>query len=149
MDRHRFWQIIGNARQAAGQDDDYFLELVEQQLLDQCPRELIQFHEIAIELFHEAEHDDLWAAAFIINAGCSDDGFMDFRDWLISQGRQVYQKAMNDPETLADHVVMDTQWEAEGPDVRRSARHVYKLATKEEIPPVPRLPQPTLWRTIG
>lgn len=34
--------------------------------------------------------------------GCSDDGFIDFRAWLIAQGKEVYMNALRDPDTLAD-----------------------------------------------
>ena len=33
---------------------------------------------------------------------CSDDGFIDFRAWLIAQGREVYLAALKDPDSLAD-----------------------------------------------
>lgn len=44
----------------------------------------------------------LWAAAYIIEGGCSDDGFMDFRYGLISRGRSVFERALADPDSLAD-----------------------------------------------
>lgn len=34
--------------------------------------------------------------------GCSDDGFIDFRAWLIAQGKEVYLNALRDPDTLAE-----------------------------------------------
>ena len=34
--------------------------------------------------------------------GCSDDGFIDFRAWLIAQGREVYLAALADPDSLTD-----------------------------------------------
>lgn len=34
--------------------------------------------------------------------GCSDDGFIDFRAWLIAQGRDVYLSALADPDSLAE-----------------------------------------------
>ena len=34
--------------------------------------------------------------------GCSDDGFIDFRAWLIAQGKEVYMDALREPDTLAD-----------------------------------------------
>lgn len=44
----------------------------------------------------------LWAAAYIIDGGCSDDGFIDFRYGLISRGKQVFEAALTDPDSLAD-----------------------------------------------
>ncbi|MBB6566504.1 hypothetical protein HNR71_002141 [Kribbella sandramycini] len=43
----------------------------------------------------------LWHAAYLINGGCSDDGFEYFRGWLIAQG--AYQQVTGD-STLPDPV---------------------------------------------
>lgn len=39
----------------------------------------------------------LWAACTALGAHSSDDGFIDFRTWLISQGKDIYMDAMRDP----------------------------------------------------
>lgn len=49
----------------------------------------------------EARTWKLWSAAYIMNGGCSEDGFLYFRLWLLAQGRGVYSAAMKDPESLA------------------------------------------------
>lgn len=43
----------------------------------------------------------LWSAAYIMNGGCSEDGFLYFRLWLLAQGRRVYSNALVNPESLA------------------------------------------------
>lgn len=45
---------------------------------------------------------DLWGAAYLINGGCSDDGFRDFRNWLVARGRHTYEHALKHPDALAD-----------------------------------------------
>ncbi|MFD9948478.1 DUF4240 domain-containing protein [Nonomuraea sp. NPDC059023] len=45
---------------------------------------------------------DVWAAAYLIGGGCSDDSFMDFRAGIIAQGRECYQVALANPDDLAD-----------------------------------------------
>jgi hypothetical protein len=45
---------------------------------------------------------DLWGAAYLLNGGCSDDGFEYLRGWLIAQGRTVFERALGDPDVLAD-----------------------------------------------
>lgn len=42
----------------------------------------------------------LWAAAYIIMGGCSDDSFDYFRGWLLFQGKEVYEACIEDPELL-------------------------------------------------
>ena len=44
----------------------------------------------------------LWGAVFVMRGGCSDDSFSDFRGTLISHGREVYEAALDDPESLAE-----------------------------------------------
>src|SRR5689334_16046944 len=41
-------------------------------------------------------------AAYITEGGCSDDNFTDFRYWLISMGRDVYESALTDPQSLGE-----------------------------------------------
>jgi hypothetical protein len=50
-----------------------------------------------------ADRWDLWgAAARILGGFCSDDGFEDFRLWLIGRGRGVYENAVVSPDSLAE-----------------------------------------------
>ncbi|RYD33126.1 MAG: DUF4240 domain-containing protein, partial [Verrucomicrobiaceae bacterium] len=41
-------------------------------------------------------------AAYVMEGGCSDDAFSDFRATLISQGQEIYERALADPDSLAD-----------------------------------------------
>jgi hypothetical protein len=56
---------------------------------------------------------DLWGAAYLVNGGCSDDGFQYFRWWLILQGRAAFDAALADPDTLAEVLDGETEVEAE------------------------------------
>lgn len=56
---------------------------------------------------------DLWGAAYLVNGGCSDDGFEDFRNWLILQGREVFEAALKDPDSLAAALGGDAEVEVE------------------------------------
>jgi len=44
---------------------------------------------------------ELWMAAYLLNGGCSNDGFLYFRGWLIAQGREVFEQALKNPDSLA------------------------------------------------
>ncbi len=52
---------------------------------------------------------DLWAVAYVVLGGCSDDGFEYFRCWLIAQGKNVYCEAMNDADSLCDVIVAPSE----------------------------------------
>ena len=50
-----------------------------------------------------ADQYGLWTAASVMErGGCTDDGFMDFRTWLVAQGKEVYMAALKDPDSLVD-----------------------------------------------
>src|SRR5207244_5250545 len=74
------------------------------QLEQSEPDDIVEFDRLFREYWARAYTWDLWAAAYIIGGGCSDDGFMDFRGWLISKGEKVFENALKDPESLV-HVV--------------------------------------------
>jgi hypothetical protein len=56
----------------------------------------------------------LWGAAYGINGGCGDDSFVDFHASLIARGRQVFERALSDPDTLADEDFDGSDWFYEG-----------------------------------
>jgi hypothetical protein len=81
---------------------------------------------------------DLWGAAYVINQGCSDDGFDYFRGWLLVQGKDVWDEALRDPETLAEiHIDGDVQCE----DALYVASKAYEESTGRALPP--QQPQPS------
>ena len=72
-------------------------------LVHMGPAAARDFHNILHAYEDLADKYGLWDAASVIKEyGCSDDGFIDFRAWLIAQGRDVYLNALKDPDTLAD-----------------------------------------------
>jgi Protein of unknown function (DUF4240) len=140
MDRDRFWMLIEAARTAGGDCEELTANLVD--VLRELPAsEIVAFQQTLEELLAESFRYTLWGAAVLINAGCSDDGFEDFRGWLIAQGRQVYEAALQDPDSLALHPQVRTR------DPRRmwpaaltcqallaSACEAYEATTAKEFP---------------
>ena len=83
------------------------------------------------ELLARACRWDLWGAAFLMNGGCSDDGFRYFRDWLISEGETAYEAALAEPDSLAD-VAQDEEFELES--FGYVAAEVYEQMTDATLP---------------
>jgi hypothetical protein len=63
------------------------------------PGELLEFQRHFNKMQTESYSWNLWGAAYLMNAGCSDDGFEYFRAWLLAQGRDAVEKAFEDPDT--------------------------------------------------
>ena len=109
-----FWRLIGETRSAAGNDTGRQSELLEERLRQLSPKAIIQFARIRSRLDRRAYTWNLWGAAYVIEDGCSDDCFRDFRGYLISLGRSAYTKALVNPDSLAS-VVQEAEtgnWEA-------------------------------------
>jgi hypothetical protein len=99
MEWKQFWKLTESAYRADGAEH---FEALKGVLAAAAPDELVAYQARFDELLAAANRIDLWGAAYLINGGCSDDGFHDFRAWLIGRGRHVYESALKDPDTLAD-----------------------------------------------
>jgi len=102
MQLDQFWQFVETAKAKAGSDTEARVDGLRAVLSGLSPAELQSFQNHYDRLICLAYRWDLWAAAYIINGGCGDDGFRYFRDWLISEGRSVFEAALKDPDSLAD-----------------------------------------------
>lgn len=103
MDRDEFWTLI-EASKAAGRGDcrqqtAHLVATLQQRSVD----DILAYDRILKELMAESYRWDLWGAAYLINGGCSDDGFDYFRGWLLAQGRATWEAAVGDPDSLAAH----------------------------------------------
>jgi len=98
-----FWSQIaatlGDATRADQPRQLASFRSVLQRLSDQ---ELVDFIHLFNAVMRQLYSWRLWAAAYAINGGCSDDGFTDFRYWLISCGRRVAEAALASSDALAE-----------------------------------------------
>lgn len=109
-------------------------------LLVQLPPEEIAAFENAFEDFRTlADREDIAAAATLIEHGLlGDESFEDFRAGLVALGRQAFEAALDDPDSLADHPVVREI--ASASDLRYLSRedllfvpsHAYAVSTGRE-----------------
>ena len=102
MDTGGFWAVIEAARGSAG-DSMPFHQALTGILAASTAQEILDYQEKFEEVRGVLYRWDVWAAAYLIGGGCSDDSFTDFRAGLIAQGRDWYQKAADSPDSLAGH----------------------------------------------
>jgi hypothetical protein len=137
MNEAGFWQLMSETRAAAGNDTGRQSDLLKQRLAKLPPQEIVEFDRIRHRLDKAAYTWNLWAAAYVIEDGCSDDCFRDFRGYLISLGRGPYEAALRNPDSLAS-VAQDAEngdWENAddvAPDAYSSATGLdYPLDTSD------------------
>jgi hypothetical protein len=127
-----FWPLIADARQAAGNDTGRQSELLEERLSRLPAQQIVDFARMRRGLDERLYSWDIWGAAYVIEDGCSDDCFRDFRAYVISLGRGPYEAALRDPDSLAA-VAQDAE-EGDWENADDVAPDAYQSATGEDFP---------------
>lgn len=128
----QFWVIIHLSYKKANGEFEAQQHELSDELRKRSPQDILLFDNKFRKLRGEAYSWDLWGAIYIIHCGCGDDSFMDFRDWVISQGRDFYHKTLANPETLVeiDREIIDVDWEGMG----YIPKAIFKEITGNELP---------------
>ena len=157
MDIDGFWAIIQRS------DSPQHLH---RQLQELSPSDLADFEVHHATQYARSYDWGLWGAAYIIYGGCSGDGFDYFRAWLVSRGREVYERALSDPESLADIDLIGSEdgeaWMSPTMYVVERRTGTYAYVAEDRRPPRPAKPTgedwdedelesrfPRLWATFG
>ncbi|MEU4039056.1 DUF4240 domain-containing protein [Streptomyces collinus] len=99
MDTEAFWRVLGAAKDRDKPPD----AAVADRLSALRPEEILAF-EYEFSRLRDAVHRwDVWAAAYLIGGGCSDDRFSDFTAGLVALGREWYERVAAHPDALAGH----------------------------------------------
>ncbi|HEV2293591.1 MAG TPA: DUF4240 domain-containing protein [Tepidisphaeraceae bacterium] len=133
MDDTQFWKIIKRAKSEADGDPEAIAEGVHQQLTELPASEIESFDAILRSKVAAAYAWKLWGAAYLMNGGCSDDGFEYFRGWLVAQGQKVYEAAVADPDSLAK-VADPENDQHECEDILYVAMRAYEGVAGKQLP---------------
>ena len=139
MTDEEFWAIIAASRVSLLKADDgknaERQEAELKRLLTALPAAQVAGFADRFQYFKaKAYHWDLWAAAYLIGGGCSDDAFMDFRNGLIASGRERYEAVLADADSLAEIVSPDDE-SLFAETLGYVASEVYEAKTGRELPP--------------
>ncbi len=141
MDIDQFWALIESARVSAGDHAD--CEAIVAQAISLLSaltaEEIIAADQRLSEVMARSYLHPLWAAAYVINGGCSNDSFDYFRGWLMLQGRSVFETALAEPDGLADVPAVRAAAAADWTDLRHEqalsiAAEAYEIATGQDLP---------------
>ena len=114
MDEDGFWKIVRCAHDLSGGDMEQKCEALRQLIPTLSKDQALAFAQHFDAMMDKAYNWPLWGAAYVINGGCSDDSFSDFRAALISRGGQAFERALADPDSLADEAFEGSDWFYEG-----------------------------------
>ncbi|MFD6780678.1 DUF4240 domain-containing protein [Streptomyces diastaticus] len=135
MDETEFWEIIDTTRERAGDDPQAHAELLVERLLEADPDAVLDFARHFEARYNRAYTWELWGAAWVLLDGASDDAFDYFRCWLIGQGREVFEGALNEPDDLADLLgPFDDEADGDGEELGYAADEAYERLTGADTP---------------
>jgi Protein of unknown function (DUF4240) len=132
MNQTTFWGLMQSTRAGADNDTERQSELLEERLSKLPPRQIVRFQQIRRQMDERAYTWDIWGAAYVIDDGCSDDCFRDFRAYLISLGPRAYGAALRNPDSLAP-IVQDAE-EGDWENADDVAPDAYQTATGDDFP---------------
>ncbi len=99
INKDTFWELIDQAKEHQGDPNEWLMG----RLVDMGPEQAKRFDIFTRVYMDDADLFGLWSAASVMGRrSCSEEGFVDFRAWLIGQGRKVYLAALKYPNSLAD-----------------------------------------------
>src|SRR5947209_13300365 len=102
MTLDEFWNIVERVHLASPRDMKAKCHSLENELRLLSLDEVLSFEKRFGECYCRAYTWNVWGAAHVINNGCGDDSFMDFRSTLVSLGRAPFKAALADADSLAD-----------------------------------------------
>ncbi len=131
VDEEQAWRLIGEARAIDPSPEAMARHLVHVLTDAGNARHIQRFDEIFSRWMLRCYRWDLWGVSGLVSGGHGDqESFMAFRSWLISLGEQVFDKALEDPDSLAPFLVSGPS----GEPLCYVARDAYEAVEGSELP---------------
>jgi hypothetical protein len=148
-----FWAVIGRATADRPASPAEVAKRAAADLATREPEEIVAWARHLDKVMVASGTEDLWAAAYLIHGGCTEEGFDNFRGWLIAHGREAVARSVKSPDSLAEMPAVRAAAENgavfEAEEVLSIAAEAYRQATGSEMPvgetPVTRPAAADLW----
>lgn len=102
LDEEEFWGIVDKSLVYEKEEEQ--MNFLVKEVSRMSAQDMIGFRFRTEKLLNDIYTSDMWCAGYIMNGGCSDDGFEYFRRWVVSRGKEVYYNAKRDPDSLISQV---------------------------------------------
>jgi hypothetical protein len=102
VDEAQFWQVIDTTLRRSNQDTDVQAQALREVLVGLPDAEVLGFHRRLAAANHELYTWTHMAAVELVEGPLGDDGFTDFRTFVVATGRLSFERFRNDPDTLLD-----------------------------------------------
>jgi hypothetical protein len=148
-----FWAVISRATADRPASPAEVAKRAAADLATRDPEEIVAWGRHLDKVMVASGTEDLWAAAYLIHGGCTEEGFDNFRGWLVAHGREAVARSVKSPDDLAGMPAVRAAAENgavfEAEEVLSIAAEAYRQATGSELPagetPVTRPDAADLW----
>jgi predicted DNA-binding WGR domain protein len=103
MTESKFWELLEKCKEH-GDNAEEQMEWLVTKLSKRPVKDIVTFDYMFNKHYNNSYTSNLWAAAYIIMGGCSDDSFDYFRAWILYLGKEAYERAIEDPESLLPYL---------------------------------------------
>jgi ankyrin repeat protein len=97
-----FWNLIDESYIFSNGNRKKQLSFLRNKLSILKPDQIAEFKMHFDFCLDQSYRNELWGAATILRNGCSDDSFECFQGWLISRGRTIFEKTLENPQYLVN-----------------------------------------------
>ncbi|MDX2075831.1 MAG: DUF4240 domain-containing protein [bacterium] len=153
MDEAIFWELVEQSIQESGGDRDKQTDVLYDRLVALPVDDIIDFNDLLMTLLFKAYTVNLWMAVILVKGFCSNDGFEDFRRWLVSKGKDLFYRVVDNPDTLVlvhGNFDNDDDYPSFEEFDYRIAKAAYETKTgEEEIPSKISIPSYPSYPEIG
>ncbi|MCY4335118.1 MAG: DUF4240 domain-containing protein [Litoreibacter sp.] len=97
MSEELFWSIIHDAQ--CSSESETLLK-IEDRLTAFTPKAIRDAAKFFQSSLTASYCEDIWALAYVLQDGCSDDSFEDFRCWMVLRGRDLFETIVASPDAF-------------------------------------------------
>ena len=101
-DEDAFWRVVEDARRRTDGDPDAMAEVLADEFADAGDDSLRSFQRQLVAASRRLYTWRHGTAADMVCGSLGDDGFTDWRSWVITLGRRTFEQIAADPDNLAD-----------------------------------------------
>jgi hypothetical protein len=107
MNEQEFWNIIESSGSPDSLKPDEQCAAISVALSSKSKEDIVEFHNIHLMILNKAYTWNLLEACYIVIHHASDDVFEDFRNWIILNGRERFERSLENPDYLASFIKVD------------------------------------------
>jgi hypothetical protein len=111
MDESVFWQLLQDSVKESEDYNSDTASILVEKLVEMDKESILEFEQVLRSKLIEAENFTVMIPLQVFDSFIGEDAFLYYRCWLVSRGKEVYEKSFEDPDHLATVVDEDTETE--------------------------------------